>query len=137
MFAVVRVESGLLEGVTLFKDREKALRFGRDQFERATDGVVEDHSPNLWCHAQTNDPDFDEEWGGIARGFVMHWETPDVDVWVTEPSGPVIDRPLCPFCRNGAIDGERYGAIVGQLGEATIEAVLESIDPPYEEESDE
>ncbi len=49
---------------------------------------------------------------------------------------PGDDRPLCPFCRNGAIDGDRYEAIVGQLGRDTIEAVLESIDH-YEEESDE
>jgi hypothetical protein len=91
MFAVVRVESGILEGVTLFEDRKKALECGRDEFERMTGGfismaMVQDCGAGEMLETE---PDYDEEWGGVARGHVMHWLTDDVDVWVMEPGEEV------------------------------------------------
>jgi hypothetical protein len=139
-YAVVRVESGILEGVTLFEDREEAVAHGYNTFVKVSgdDSLMLDNA------------DYDPYVRGVVRGYVMHWWTDDVDVWVTEPDitvgqvttvvgeegsgkttaqqGDQDARPLCPFCRNGAIEGERYEAIVGQLGRDTIEAVLESID---------
>lgn len=88
LFAVVRVESGILEGVTLFEDREKALRFGKNQFEEATGFMSMAQALDLDAdQIKADDPDYNEEWGGIARGFGMHmhWWMEDADVWVTEP----------------------------------------------------
>ena len=72
MYVVIETRSGLLEGVEVFRDREEALRRGQAAWGDAELG------PNA------EGEDIDPQWGGVARGYVMHWFDDDVDIWVVE-----------------------------------------------------
>ncbi len=94
LFTVVVLDGGLLQEVKLFRDREQALERGRAEYEELTGarsmvehGVLSDRDPTgaagAWNHREARDePDYDEAWGGVARGHVMHWWTDSIDVIV-------------------------------------------------------
>ena len=57
----------------LFHSEEAALKRGKEiwlEHEHPGEGEMMD------------DPNFDEKWGGVSRGYRMHWFTNDHDVWV-------------------------------------------------------
>lgn len=78
MYVVVSGDSGLLQGLHLLADRDEALVKGRAEFTELSG------SPSM---EDDEEPDYDPEWGGVSRGYVMHWWTDDCDVWVVEVEG--------------------------------------------------
>ena len=73
ILAVIEVGDGLLREVELFQSKEAALKRGKElwlEHERPGEGGMMD------------DPGFDEEWGGVSRGYTMHWFNDEHDVWV-------------------------------------------------------
>ncbi len=76
MFVVIEVSDGLLDNVRVFKGRTTALTAGILAWRYS-------HPPDEECEMK-DDPDYDESWGGVVRGFVMHWFAADEDVWVQE-----------------------------------------------------
>ena len=75
--AVIETKAGILQAINLFGNEEEAVRFGRDQW------LAEGRDDSLMM----DNPDYDKTWGGVRRGYAMHWFTDHSDVWVVTP-GP-------------------------------------------------
>jgi hypothetical protein len=86
MIAVVVIDGGLLETVTYFGDDElAALTFGRTQWRRGTDTDSMHEYREISVEAMLQDDhDYNEMWGGVVRGYIMHWEKDDLEVIVTQ-----------------------------------------------------
>lgn len=99
MFAVIHQVGGILEGVSLFEDREAAIAYGKQQWGRISgdDALMQ------------GDQDYDPDTHGVARGYTMAWHGDSWDVWVTVPdhietavqSQRLRHHPKCPV-RHGA-----------------------------------
>ena len=114
--AVIRLDQGILESLHLFEDRKEALRFGQAQFEELTGGkstLAQAHDITA-SEMLEDEPDYDARWGGIARGYIMHWSTDDDDVWVAEPEETGAFSLLSP-------------EMLAAIGRHTIEAAAEEV----------
>ena len=76
MFVIITVDSGILEDVHILQTRRDALSYGQTRWQVFGRGEGE----------MRDDPGFDTRWGGITRGYVMHWFSDDTDVWIEKVS---------------------------------------------------
>ena len=76
MFVVIEVSDGLLDRVRVFNHASNAKTTGLLAWRYS-------HPPDEECEMK-DDPDYDESWGGVVRGFVMHWFNDSEDIWIQE-----------------------------------------------------
>lgn len=115
--AVIEVGDGLLRDFELFGNEEEALKRGQEMWlehEQPSEGEMMD------------DPGFNEEWGGVSRGYRMHWFTDDHDVWVVTPGpGDMGSWSL--------LSPEMFNAIGHHVMDAAAEEVVENAKPTFDE----
>ncbi len=118
IIAVIEVGDGLLRDFELFGNEEEALKRGQEMWlEHEQPGESE----------MMDDPGFDEEWGGVSRGYRMHWFNDDHDVWVLTPGpGDMSEwRLLSPEMFN-AIGHHMMDAAAEEVAMAQEESVEEA-----------
>lgn len=77
---------GLLEECRLFDSQDEALKWGKVVWEKASGyPTMHEHALLTPEDMQENEPDYDPEWGGVARGHIMAWWKDDLDIILTEP----------------------------------------------------
>lgn len=82
-YLVVEIEGGLLQDVRPFSFSLDALEFARAQWERSTDTSAMHQYWSISPDAM-DEPGYDPEWGGVQRGWRMHWFNDDMDIYVVD-----------------------------------------------------
>ena len=89
VFVIIEVADGIITAVThpVGFNLEQVLKMGQARWINYSGyDTMHEHRQTTPAELDFTEPGYDEKWGGVSRGFEMHWFDADHDIYVVEPA---------------------------------------------------
>ncbi len=89
MFIIIEVGEGIVTAVThpVGFNREQVLKMAQARWINYSGyDTMHEARETTASELESFEPGYDEKWGGVSRGWTMHWFNDEHDIYVVEPA---------------------------------------------------